>query len=150
MSVYPYPLLLILSLALTACGGGKVGPPWNGRYCAEVSYQNPKTRVSSEYTLTVQASDDILQRIDMPDGWLDSEVFGEVKLDKNGYGAFTNPYGAKYSVRITGEEDGCFDKVPKARQCVGKTKEGKRCRRKTDNPNGLCHQHQEQEGGGED
>lgn len=138
------------TLLLAACGGGKVGPPWNGRYCAEVSYQNDKTGVRSEYTLTVQATDDLLHRIDMPDGWLDSSEFGEVRLDKNGYATLSNRYGAKYTVRITGEEDGCFDKVPKARQCVGQTKLGKRCKKKTDNPNGLCHMHQDQEGGTEE
>lgn len=118
----------------------------DGTYCAEVEYSNPNTGTQSSYTLTVEVAKNEITQINFPQGWLDNDNFN-TELDENGNASFTSDSGYDYEVHITGGEDGCFESVPAAKQCIGITKDSKRCRHLTDNANGLCWQHQNQENG---
>ena len=117
---------------------------WNGDYCAEIEYYNPNTSTRSNYTLTIQVSNNELEIINFPNkGYLDD--FYNVKFDKNGYTEFTSDKGYDYSVQITGNIVDCFDDVPMAVQCNGITAKGKECQKLTDNYSGYCWQHEDQE-----
>lgn len=115
-------------------------------YCAEVEYYNPNTGTNSSYTLTVVVEDNEVTRINFPNGaWLDNEHFSDATLDDQGLASFTSDKGYDYEIQIIGKEEGCFTNVPSAVQCIGVTKQGRRCKNMTDNPNQLCWQHQLQD-----
>ncbi len=118
----------------------------DGTYCAEVEYYNPNTGTQSSYTLTVEVTDNEITQINFPQGWLDNDNF-TAELDENGDASFTSDAGYDYDVHIIGGESGCFESMPAAEQCTGITEDGERCRHLTDNANGLCWQHQNQENG---
>ncbi|HEY8959043.1 hypothetical protein [Chitinophaga sp.] len=115
-------------------------------YCAEVAFYNPNTGTHSSYTLTVAVEDNEVTRINFPNGgWLDSEHFSGATLDDQGLASFTSDKGYDYEIHIIGKGDGCFTNVPSAVQCMGRTRQGRRCKNMTDNPNQLCWQHQLQD-----
>ena len=116
----------------------------DGTYCAEVEYYNPNTGTRSSYTLTVEVEDNELTQINFPQGWLDNDNFS-AELDEDGNASFTSDKGYDYEIHIIGGEDGCFESVPSAQQCTGTTEDGSQCEHLTDNSNGLCWQHQNQE-----
>ena len=116
----------------------------DGTYCAEIEYYNPNTGTSSNYTLTVDVYNNELEQINWPNGgYLDD--FYSVEFDKYGYTDFTSDKGYDYTVQITGETGDCFEDVPMAEQCIGITEDGDQCENLTDNYNGYCWQHEDQE-----
>lgn len=119
----------------------------DGTYCAEVEYSNPNTGTNSSYTLTVEVEGNEITQINWPNGgMLDQDHFSGAELDKDGSTSFTSDMGYDYEVQVTGSEGDCItDDVPVARQCRGVTEDGTQCENMTDNPNGLCWQHQDQE-----
>ena len=73
-------------------------------------------------------------------------LFGAIKWGLFGRNFhFTSEKGYDYSIQIISESNGCFESVPMAYQCIGTTEDGGQCEHLTDNPNGLCWQHQDQE-----
>jgi len=115
-------------------------------YCAELEYHNPNTGTKSSYILTVKVESNEIVEIHWPNGGkLDENHFSGANLDEEGHASFTNDKGYEYDVQIVGLSAGCFNNVPMVKQCKGITKNGKRCRHMTDNQNGLCWQHQNQE-----
>lgn len=115
----------------------------NNTYCAAVEYYNPNTETRSSYTLTVDVNNNKIVEIHWPNGGrIDQENFKPSELDQDGHTEFTNEKGYKYDVQIIGKGEDCFKNVPLAVQCRGFTKSGQRCKHMTDNPNGLCWQHQ--------
>ena len=88
-----------------------------------------------------------ITQINWPNGgMLDQDHFSGAELDKDGSTSFTSDMGYDYEVQVTGSEGDCItDDVPIARQCRGVTEDGTQCENMTDNPNGLCWQHQDQE-----
>lgn len=118
---------------------------YDGDYCATVTYHNPNTGTESEYTLTIEVIDNILERINFPVGWLEEEHFGDVEFDEDGYASFTSGRGYEYTVTIVGVTAGCLNNVPMAVQCQGITEDGGQCENLTDNSSGYCWQHEEQE-----
>ncbi len=118
---------------------------FDGGYCAEVTYYNPKTGRQSNYTLTIEVDDNELEKINFPQGYLDNEHFGIEEFDSDGELSFTSDRGYNYTVKIIGKSSGCFDGVPRAYQCIGVTEDGSQCEHMTDNPSGYCWQHENQE-----
>lgn len=117
----------------------------DGDYCAEVNYYNPNTGTQSSYTLTVEVSDNELVKINFPNGgYFDDEITNGA-LDSSGEASFTSNKGYDYTVKITGRGSNCFENVPMAEQCNGITENGDQCQNETDNPNGFCWQHEDQE-----
>lgn len=117
---------------------------WVGEYCADIEYYNPNTGTSSDYTLTIEVSDNELEQINWPNGgYLDD--FSSVEFDEDGYAEFTSDKGYDYTVQITGDTGGCFENVPMAEQCNGITEDGDQCENSTDNYSGYCWQHEDQE-----
>lgn len=144
--------LLIFSCNKTVEGTNSINPflgkeniyP-NGTYCALVAYENPNTGTKSSYTLTVNVVNNEISTIDFPNGGhLDNEIH-DASINSSGESSFTLENGKKYTVQITASSDDCFKNVPKAIRCKGITKKGTQCENLTDNPNGLCWQHQNQE-----
>lgn len=117
---------------------------YDGRYCALVHYYNPNTGTQSEYNLIVTAEDNQLEIIDFPQGYLDEFQFMLTTLSSGGKAQVTTAKGYVYTVNIIGPENGCFEKVSKAVQCIGITKKRVRCKRLTDNKNKLCSVHSNQ------
>ncbi|WP_289039929.1 hypothetical protein [uncultured Zobellia sp.] len=117
---------------------------WDGEYCADIEYYNPSTGTSSDYTLTIEVSDNELEQINWPSGgYLDD--FSNVEFDEDGYAEFTSDKGYDYTVQITGDTGDCFENVPMAEQCNGITEDGDQCENSTDNYSGYCWQHEDQE-----
>lgn len=116
-------------------------------YCAEVEYYNPNTGTHSSYTLTVEVESNEITQINFPNGgWLDNDHFSSVELEEDGTASFTSDKGYDYEITIIGSSRNCFtDNVPRAVQCSGETEDGDQCENMTDNSNGLCWQHQDQE-----
>ncbi|WP_394774633.1 hypothetical protein [Flavobacterium sp.] len=115
-------------------------------YCAEVQYHNPNTGTQSSYTLTIKVENNEIVKIDWPNGGsLGEDNFSNAAIDEDGHASFTSDKGYEYEVQIIGQSEGCFNNVPMAKQCIGKTKNSSRCRHLTDNLNQLCWQHQNQE-----
>ena len=118
---------------------------FDGEYCAEIIYYNSNTGRESNYTLTIEVYDNVLERINFPNGWLDTDHYGYVEFNEDGYVSFTSDRGYDYTVQIIGEAYGCFVDVPRAYQCRGITKDGNQCKHLTDNPSGYCWQHEDQD-----
>lgn len=123
----------------------EVNIAFDGEYCADVSYFNPKTGTSSEYRLIVEVEDDELVKINFPQGWLDDDQFNFIEFNEFGFLEFETEDGHQYSVQILEKElSDCFKDVIQPVQCNGITKSGRRCLHLTDNLNGFCFQHQYQ------
>lgn len=115
-------------------------------YCADVKYYNPNTGTHSEYRLTIEVESNEVVTINFPNGgYLDTEHFSGAELDEDGTTSFTSDEGYEYEVQVINNSANCFVGVPMAIQCKGKTKSGNQCKHLTDNVNGLCWQHQNQE-----
>ena len=118
----------------------------NDTYCAKVEYHNPNTGTSSAYTLTVEVESNEVTEINWPNGGkLDEDYFSGADLDDDGSTSFISDKGYEYDIQIIGKGGNCFANVPRARQCIGTTKNALRCRNMTDNPNRLCWEHQKQD-----
>lgn len=132
---------LILLLAIAHLNSGCKQTSYNGRYCADVQYYNPNSGTSSDYKLIVNVLDNQLVKLDFPQGYLADADLPSAVFSSTGHTSFTLPNGYKYSIEIAGPESNCFDGALKPSQCKGITKKGERCRKLTDNANGLCHIH---------
>ncbi len=135
--------LILLITTINIISGCKEST-YNGRYCADVQYYNPNSGTSSDYKLIVTVSDNQLVKLDFPQGYLSDEDLPVSTFSTDGESNLTLSNGYKYSIHISGPESGCFDGVTKPTQCKGTTKKGKRCKKLTDNANGLCHIHKNQ------
>lgn len=132
-------LLFVVLLFATPFCYGQIA---DGKYCADVHYNNPKTGTQSDYVLIVKVEDNLLTSIFWPSkGWLDTSHFKAPSFNANQFASFTAFNGHEYEVQITGSEKTCFNQVPQVRQCRGITKKGNQCRNMTDNPSGYCWQH---------
>ena len=96
------------------------------------------------YNLIITAEDNQLERIDFPQGYLHESHFTPATFTKGGKASTTTNRGYRYTVYIIGPEEECFDNLAKFTQCNGITKKGKRCKKLTDKPNGLCSVHKNQ------
>ena len=115
-------------------------------YCADVKYYNPNTGTHSTYRLTVEVESNQVISINFPNGGcLDTDHFNGAELDDEGAASFTSDKGYEYEIQIISNTANCFDGLPMAVRCKGKTQKGNQCRHLTDNENGLCWQHQNQE-----
>jgi hypothetical protein len=119
----------------------------DGTYCAEIEYRNPNTRTHSTYTLTVEVENNEVIQINFPNGgWMDQDHFNGAELDDEGNASFTSRKGYDYEIQISSNERDCSaDYVSRAQQCSGTIEEGNQCENMTDNSNGLCWQHQDEE-----
>lgn len=114
---------------------------YNGSYCADVRYYNPNTGTNSEYRSKVVVDNNILIRVDFPNGWHDQDEFGNQNLKNKGV-AIYDVRGSQYIVKLNKISAAhCYDGVPQSVQCRGITQRGNRCTRMTDNRNGYCFQH---------
>lgn len=116
-------------------------------YCAEVEYENPNTGTHSSYTLTVEVESNEITRINFPNGgWLDKDHFNGAELEEDGTTSFISDKGYYYDITIIRNSINCFsDKRERAIQCNGETEDGDQCENMTDNENGLCWQHENQD-----
>jgi hypothetical protein len=106
--------LAILFFIILSCGGpsndGKYSRPFlgfNGRYCAEIKYYNPKTKITRKFYNYVEAEEDDLIVIYWPNegGLIDLDhMDNQVCIDNKGYAAFSNEDGYEYKVQIVGEK----------------------------------------------
>lgn len=117
---------------------------WDGGYCADIEYYNSNTGTYSNYTLTIEVSDNELEQINWHNGGYLDDFYG-VEFDEDGHAEFTSDKGYDYEVQITGDTGDCFEDVPMAVQCNGITEDGHQCENLTDNYSGYCWQHEDQE-----
>lgn len=152
-------IILFLAITLFSCKGNKEYSTSEGNsqnsalkisekfpddtYCADVDYHNPNTGTYSSYKLTVKVESNEITQINFPGGgWLDTDHFVASELDEEGMTRFTSDKGYDYKIKIIGLSTNCFtDNTAQAIRCKGKTKKGNQCLRMTDNTNGLCWQH---------
>jgi hypothetical protein len=117
--------------------------PLNGSYCADVTYLNPNTGTSSNYSLLVDVRDNRVICLHWPQGGvLDLDHFGPAQIFSDSTSKISSFEGKEYRVKIVGPASDCSDRFEgQLQQCKGRTKQGNRCKRMTDNPNGYCYQH---------
>ena len=116
---------------------------WDGSFCANVQYYNPNTGTKSNYTLTIEVSNNELIQLNWPNGGYLDDFYGVI-FNQVGFAEFTSDKGYEYEVQIIGETTGCFDDVRMAEQCNGITEDGDQCENVTDNYSGYCWQHENQ------
>ena len=82
----------------------------SGTYCADVSYYNPNTGTSSNYTLEVEVeNNEVVSILWGNGGWMDEDHFSSEELDESGYCSFSSDKGYDYTVQITGQDCGFTD-----------------------------------------
>lgn len=114
---------------------------YNGSYCADVRYYNPNTGTYSEYRAKVLVNNNILIKVEFPNGWHDQDEFGYQNIKNKGVAVYI-VRGTQFTVKINKiSAANCYDGMPPAVQCRGVTKKGNRCTRMTDNKGGFCFQH---------
>lgn len=115
----------------------------HGSYCAEVTYSNPNTGTHSNYSLLVDVKKNEVICIHWPQGGqMDLDHFSPSKISDDSVSQIQTFEGKNYRVKIVGPESLCAERFQgQLQQCKGTTKEGKRCKRMTDNANGYCYQH---------
>jgi hypothetical protein len=73
----------------------------DGYYCSTVTYFNPNTGKSSNYTLTVEVNNHKVIKILWPNGgWLDDSHFTPEEIDEAGAVEFVSDKGYQYKVRL--------------------------------------------------
>ena len=73
---------------------------YEGEFCADIKYFNPKTGTESEYTLLVVVEEDLLIEIKWPNGgWLDTTYFAPVDIS-TGIASFTTYDGKQYVITL--------------------------------------------------
>jgi len=127
-----YSFILLLAVG---CSIGQ------SKECVDVDYYNSNTGKQSSYRLTAKIDNNQLLELNFPNGGhIDEEDFGTVHFKNNL--AITNVKGGKtYRVKRIGKNGDCFNDVPLAKQCKGKTADGTRCKNQTDNTSGYCWKH---------
>ena len=82
----------------------------DGTYCADVTYDNPNTGTSSDYTLEVDVQGNQVTQINWGNGgWMDEDYFNAEDIDEDGNCSFTSDKGYDYTVHITGRNCGGLD-----------------------------------------
>jgi hypothetical protein len=82
----------------------------DGTYCADVTYDNPNTGTSSDYTLEVEVEGNKVTQINWGNGgWMDEDHFNAEDIDEDGNCSFTSDKGYDYTVHITGKNCGDID-----------------------------------------
>jgi hypothetical protein len=82
----------------------------DGTYCADVTYDNPNTGTSSDYTLEVEVKGNKVTQINWGNGgWMDEDHFNAEDIDEDGNCSFTSDKGYDYTVHITGRNCGGLD-----------------------------------------
>lgn len=82
----------------------------DGTYCANVTYHNPNTGTTSEYTLDVEVSNNQVIRINWSNGgWMDEDHFSPETLSDTGHCSFESDKGYEYTIQITGSGCGSSD-----------------------------------------
>lgn len=82
----------------------------DGTYCADVTYDNPNTGTSSDYTLEVEVQGNQVTQINWGNGgWLDEDHFYAGELDENGSCSFSSDKGYDYTVSLIGQNCGNLD-----------------------------------------
>jgi len=153
--------ILLPALFLLACGSPKsenAAPPaeseptalptaaereiFNGTYCAQVNYHNPRTGTRSDYHLLVETSKGALEVIHWPGGGeLDSDHFAPQAIGADSTVFIVSDRGVQYTVHLLGRPEACAPYFNTLRRCSGTTQSGERCRRATADPSGFCSQH---------
>jgi len=84
----------------------------DGTYCADVSYYNPNTRTSSDYTLEVEVESNEVVQINFGNGgWLDSDHMSPEVLNNEGNCTITSDRNYEYAIKITGKDCGYSDDI---------------------------------------
>lgn len=82
----------------------------DGTYCANVTYHNPNTGTTSDYTLDVEVSNNQVIRINWSNGgWMDEDHFSPETLSDTGHCSFESDKGYEYTIQITGSGCGSSD-----------------------------------------
>lgn len=107
--------------SLSSCGGASDEEEYpiegqtaegfeDGTYCADVTYHNPNTGMSNDYTLEIEVSGNEVVQINFGNGgWLDSDHMTPETLDENGECTITSDRNYEYSITITGRNCGYSD-----------------------------------------
>jgi hypothetical protein len=117
----------------------KKSPP-DGNYCAKVFYQNNDNKKQSFYTVIVEVNKNQLIDISFPETHYDQSEIKPVTIPDNGKVTAVSSSGQIYKVEMQGPAEKCIN-ATNLTQCIGKSKDGKRCKRLTSKKNGLCWQH---------
>ena len=133
---------VILLLGVLTLGSCKKQPP-DGIYCAKVQYNNSETGRLSYLMLIAEIKDNTLIDISFPEGHTDQSQLKPIKIPENGEFTAVSAAGQVYKVQMEGPAEKCL-KAKNMLQCKGLSKDGQRCKRYTDNKNGLCWQHKDQ------
>jgi len=133
---------VILSLNVLILGACKRQPP-DGSYCAKVQYNNSETDRMSSLMLIAEIKDNTLIDISFPDDHSDHSQLKPTKIPENGEFSVVSVAGQVYKIQMEGPPEKCFN-AKNMLQCKGLSKTGQRCKRYTDNKNGLCWQHKNQ------
>lgn len=121
---FKYILLILISLGFSSCDSSEKSVAKDefsiegqtedgfedGTYCANVTYHNPNTGTTSEYTLDVEVSNNQVIRINWSNGgWMDEDHFSPETLSDTGHCSFESDKGYEYTVQITGSGCGSSD-----------------------------------------
>jgi len=125
--------------------GCKQKPP-DGSYCAKVIFTKPDAKRQSHEMLLVDVKDNFLTKIDFQEGHFDTSSIKPSKIPQDGKLIVFSSAGYEYKIEMKGSHEKCKQKTSTQQkdkmQCKGKSQDGKRCQRTTDNKNGFCWQHQ--------
>ena len=77
----------------------------DGTYCANVTYDNPNTGTTSDYSLSIEVVNNEVVQINFDNGgWMDEDHFNAEDIDEDGICTFTSDKGYEYTVQITGQD----------------------------------------------
>lgn len=142
MSKYWVYFLVFLYLPFSC----KQKPP-DGSYCAKVSFTQPDAKRQTHEMLLVDVKDNVLTKIYFPEDHFDLSPIKSTTIPQDGKLTITSTAGYMYKIEMKGAPEKCKTRSKKSgqkhmAQCKGKSQDGKRCQRTTDNRNGFCWQHQ--------
>ena len=121
---FSYILIILISIGFSSCDSsvksftkdefsieGQTEDGFeDGTYCANVTYHNPNTGTTNEYTLDVEVSNNRVIRINWSNGgWMDGDHFSPETLSDTGHCSFESDKGYEYTVQITGSGCGSSD-----------------------------------------
>ena len=139
-------LYIFFALLTLSC---KQKPP-DGNYCAKVIYSKPGAKKPVYEMMIVEVKDNQLTDILFPDEHSDTSAIKPAMIPLDGKLTVISLSGQVYKIEMKGAPEKCISgsktkskksSNAESTQCKGKSKDGKRCQRMTDNKNGLCWQH---------
>lgn len=134
---------LVISLTVIISSTGcKKGPP-DGNYCAKVQFTHPETKRNVTLTIIAEVKNNEAIEFSFPEGHHDVSPLKPAQIPQDGKFSAVSTNGTVYKVQMLGGAEKCL-KAQNMVQCKGLSKDGKRCKRFTDNKNGLCWQHKNQ------